>query len=105
METEPLSERIELVRRHIDRACAAVADDAGASPVLLAVVRELSRKADKAVTLLGDDRAREAVVELEQAADSARVAAQADRGASESTREAVEVAHHAMCVLKGEQGR
>jgi hypothetical protein len=105
MEPETLSERIDLVRRHVGRAAAITAGDAGASPVLVAVVEELARKADKAVSLLADPaRSREAVVELEQAADSARVAARADTGAAEATREAIVVAHDAVCVLKGEQG-
>ena len=53
-------------------------EDASASPVLLAVVREFSNEANKAVGLGEDDRAWEAVVELEQAGDSAKAAAEAD---------------------------
>lgn len=106
MDPETLSGELALVRRHIDRACATVAGDGGASPILLAIVRELQRKAEKAAGLIAEaGTAREAVVELEEAADCARVAAQADTGAAEPTREAVDLAHQAMCVLKAEHGK
>lgn len=105
MEIESLSEQIEIVRKHIERACAAVAEDAGASPVLAAVLRELQRKGVKAAGLVAEaTKAREAVVELEEAADCARVAAEADGGAAEGTREAVDRAHTATCLLKAAQG-
>ena len=44
--------------------------------------------------------AREAVVELEQAGDSAKAAAEADSGAGEATRQAVLDAHLSICMLK-----
>ena len=76
------------------------ADD-GASPVLTAVVREFASKCDKAVSMArAGDGAREAVIELEQAGDSAKAAAEADRGAQEATRSLVVDAHLAICVLK-----
>jgi len=74
--------------------------DPGASPVLVAVVREFCAKAAKAVDLVGGDREWEAVVELEQAGDSAKAAAEADAGASDSTTAAVQDAHLAICMLK-----
>lgn len=40
------------------------------------------------------------MLEMEQAADSARVAATADAGLSAAARELIEVAHGAMCMLK-----
>jgi hypothetical protein len=40
------------------------------------------------------------IVEVEQAADSAKVAAEVDLGASDSTRQAVVNAHLAICILK-----
>jgi len=61
------------------------------------VVNEFAKKADKAAAF-GDERL--AVVELEQAGDSAKVAAEADSGASPATREAVLEAHLAICVTK-----
>ena len=84
-------------------ALAAVQSDAAASPVLAAVVGEFHRKAQKAVGALAsaDARtARETVVELEQAADSANYAAAADPGAAESTKEAIYAAHGMVCVFK-----
>src|SRR5688572_4717991 len=84
-------------------ALAAVQGDAAASPVLAAVVGEFHRKAQKAVGALAgaDERtARETIVELEQAADSANYAAAADPGAAESTKEAVYAAHVMVCVFK-----
>ncbi len=41
------------------------------------------------------------VGEVEQAADSAKAAAEADPGISDSTRQAVVDAHLAICILKG----
>jgi hypothetical protein len=71
--------------------------------VLGAVVRELAHKAQKAVdNLPGADTLvlRLSIVEVEQAADSAKVAVEVDLGASESTRQAVVNAHLAICILK-----
>jgi hypothetical protein len=99
---ETLSEKLELIDRHVARAMEAVERDVNASPVLRAVVQEFQKKSHKsrgALTAGGDGR--EAVVELEQAADSARVAALADPGAAEATRKLVDVAHAAICMLKG----
>ena len=42
-----------------------------------------------------------AAVELEQAGDSAKVAAEADPGVSQATRDAVLEAHLVICVAKG----
>lgn len=83
-------------------ALAAVDGDAGASPVLRAVVQEFASKAGKALKLSGKKRTWEAVVELEQAGDSAKAAAEADAGAAAETTAAVQEAHLAICVLKAE---
>jgi len=103
---EPLADRLALVERHVTRAVEAAAADFGASPVLRAVVLEFQKKAAKARATLSspatDGSAREAVVELEQAADSANVAAAADPGASDPTKKAVDVAHKAICLIKYE---
>ena len=66
--------------------------------MLVAVVNEFAKKADKAAASL-DERA--AVIELEQAGDSAKAAAEADPGVSRATRDAVTDAHLAICVAKG----
>jgi hypothetical protein len=92
-----VAERLREVRTKIDTAVAAVRADQGASPVLTAVVGEFSKKAEKAA---GADDERAAVIELEQAGDSAKVAAEADTGLSDATRDAVLDAHLAICVTK-----
>jgi hypothetical protein len=97
------SERLIAIHQQISAAAATVAADPGASPVLDAVVHELARKAQKAFDGLpgADDAAlRLSVVEVEQAADSAKAAAEADVGAAEGTRQAVVDAHLAVCILK-----
>jgi hypothetical protein len=77
--------------------------DSGASVVLVAVVREFDRKADKANRpAQGPAAERDAVIELEQAGDSAKAAAEADPGITEATKQAVLDAHLAICVLKTE---
>jgi hypothetical protein len=86
-----------------DRALELVEADSAASPVLVAVVQELSRKAKKAHAPVTDGNPttmREAIIEVEQAADSAKVAAEADTGAHEQTRQAVLDAHLTICTLK-----
>ena len=85
------------MRTKIDDAVGAVRNDQGASPVLTAVVSEFAKKAEKAA---GAEDERGAVIELEQAGDSAKVAAEADTGVSDSTREAVLEAHLAICIAK-----
>jgi hypothetical protein len=75
--------------------------DTSASVVLVAVVREFDKKADKAIGQTSTPSAvREAVVELEQAGDSAKAAAEADPGIDQRTRKAVLDAHLAICLLK-----
>jgi hypothetical protein len=64
----------------------------------VAVVNEFAKKADKAVAS-PDERV--AVIELEQAGDSAKAAAEADSGVSTATRDAVLAAHLAICIAKG----
>ena len=93
-----MAERLQGARIRIDGACEAVRGDEGASPVLVAVVNEFAKKAAKAAGSL-DERA--AVIELEQAGDSAKAAAEADPGVSPATRDAVLEAHLAICIAKG----
>ena len=77
--------------------------DEGASVVLVAVVREFDSKADKANRqAVNDATARDSVIELEQAGDSAKAAAEADPNLGESARQAVLDAHLAICILKTE---
>jgi hypothetical protein len=82
---------------------AAVATDHGASPVLGAVLAEFRRKFAKTRPAVEGDpgsEQREAVIELEQAADSTKWAALADGGASEQTKLAVVSAHDSICWFK-----
>jgi len=95
------AERLEAARVKIDRAREAVESDEGASPVLVAVINEFANKADKAAASLDE---RVAVIELEQAGDSAKAAAEADPGVSRAARDAVLEAHLAICVAKGKLG-
>ncbi|WP_201840634.1 hypothetical protein [Microvirga zambiensis] len=87
----------------LSAAEAAVAADTGASPVLAAVLAEFRRKFAKTRPAVEGNPGpvqREAVIELEQAADSAKWAALADKGASEPTRLAVVSAHDSICWFK-----
>jgi len=98
------AERLTRIHEQIDAAAAAVAADDGASPVLSAVVQEMARKSEKSIESLpdADDAAlRLTIVEVEQAADSAKAAIDADPGPSDATRQAVLDAHLAICILKG----
>jgi hypothetical protein len=92
-----VAERLREVRTKIDAASNAVQADQGASPVLTAVVSEFAKKAQKAA---GAEDERGAVIELEQAGDSAKVAAEADTGVTDATRDAVLEAHLAICIAK-----
>src|SRR6266545_2185533 len=97
------AERLTSIQEQIDAAAATVEADTGASPVLGAVVQELARKAQKAVDGLpgaDDVTLRVSIVEVEQAADSAKAAAEVDLGVSDATRQAVLDAHLAICILK-----
>ena len=96
-------ERLTRIQEQIDAAANAVDADRGASPVLGAVVQELARKAHKATDGMpnADDVAlRASIVEVEQAADSAKAAAEADAGLSDEARQAVVDAHLSICILK-----
>jgi hypothetical protein len=92
-----MAERLQAARIKIDGACDAVRRDEGASPVLAAVVNEFAKKAEKAA---GSPDERVAVIELEQAGDSAKAAVEADPGVSPATRDAVLEAHLAICIAK-----
>jgi hypothetical protein len=97
-----LREQLDGVVDKIRTAYREVGADDGASPVLVAVVAEFEAKAEKArMAVVGDDAgAREAIVELEQAGDSAKAAAEADSAVGGSARKAVLDAHLAICMLK-----
>ena len=96
-----MAERLQEARIKIDAARDAVHGDKGASPVLVAVVNEFAKKAGKAAKAAVSPDERVAVIELEQAGDSAKAAAEADPFASPATRDAVLEAHLVICVAKG----
>ena len=91
------AQRLRDARARTDRALARVRADPGASPVLIAVVNEFARKAEKAVH---HDDELTAVLEFEQAGDNAKAAAEADNGVADATRQAVLDAHLAICIAK-----
>jgi len=90
----------EVIER-ITTAAKQVEADGGASPVLVAIVREFQAKLAKAEKH-GTDGVpdRDSVIELEQAGDSAKAAAEADPGLGEPAKQAVLDAHLAICILK-----
>ena len=95
--------RLGEVKQRTSEALSAAEADPGASVVLVAVVREFDSKADKSNTHADTETAaRDSVIELEQAGDSAKAAAEADPGAAEATKQAVLDAHLAICILKTE---
>jgi hypothetical protein len=99
-----IPERFDEIDGQVGLAMAAVEMDTGASPVLYAVVKEFRRKSLKALNALKDADKQtviEHVIEVEQAADSAKYAAEADEGLSEETRKAILDAHMSTCILKG----
>lgn len=103
MPTVPI--HIEQIDTLIKNALQAVDEDSGSSPVLQAVVKEFSRKSNKVLQELANPDESNLwtyVVELEQAGDSAKVAADADTGVSSGTRRHVRDAHDALCKLKTE---
>ena len=87
-------EKITEAARQVD------ADD-GASPVLVAVVHEFRSKLAKAEASAREGvPGRDAVLELEQAGDSAKAAAEADTGVADATRQSLLDAHLAICIAK-----
>jgi hypothetical protein len=92
-----VAERLGETRAKSDNALDLVRGDQSASPVLIAVVDEFAKKAEKATRA---EYERAAVIELEQAGDSAKAAAEADTGISDATRQAILDAHLAICIAK-----
>jgi hypothetical protein len=91
-----ITDGLNQVANAVTKAHDALKSDPSASPITVAVVEEFARKADKA--LVGGNR--DAVIELEQAGDSAKVAAEADTALRDATRQTILDAHLAICMLK-----
>jgi hypothetical protein len=99
-----IPERFDEIDWQVGQAMSAVEADTGASPVLYAVVKEFRIKSLKTLDALKDadnQAVIEHLIEVEQAADSAKYAAEADEGLSEETRKAILDAHILTCMLKG----
>jgi hypothetical protein len=95
--------RLGEVKAKTAEALRAAEADRDASVVLVAVVREFDSKADKATRQAdGIGSPRDSVIELEQAGDSAKAAAEADPNLGQEALQAVRDAHLAICVLKTE---
>ena len=102
---DSIAAELSRIEELADRAIEALERDKGASPVLRAVVEEFHQKAKKArddSEEAEEEPIREHIVELEQAGDSAKVAAYADEGIQNATRELILAAHEAICSLKAE---
>jgi hypothetical protein len=99
------SDRLTKVDEKIEQALTALQGEANASPALKAVVEEFRDKSRKALDDLEaaeDESIRDHIIELEQAGDSAKCAAQAEQGLSDKARKAILGAHEVICALKSE---
>lgn len=95
--------RLDDVKAKTEAALRATEADSTASVVTVAVVREFDSKAAKSNRATGSNgAARDAVIELEQAGDSAKAAAEADPNLGAEALQAVQDAHLAICILKTE---
>ncbi|MGE0298794.1 hypothetical protein [Pseudonocardia sp.] len=95
--------RLDDVKAKTEAALRATEADSGASAVTVAVVREFDSTAAKANQVAdANGAARDAVIELEQAGDSAKAAAEADPNLDAAALQAVQDAHLTICILKTE---
>lgn len=100
---DSIAAELARIEELVDRAVEAVERDKGASAALKAVLEEFHGKAKKArddTEEAEEEPIREHIVEVEQAADSAKAAALADEGIKGPTREAILAAHEAVSALK-----
>jgi hypothetical protein len=99
-----ITQQLSDIEEQIDGVMATVNADPGASGALKAVVSELHTKTREArdETKGADERTiRDHIIEAEEAADSAKHAAEAEGRISQETRQAVLSIHDALCALKG----
>lgn len=84
-------ERFYSAEGKIGRALAAVEADTGASPMLLGVIKELRKRSKKVLYALhcADDALFEYLIEMKQAAESAKYVSEADKDSTGKTRKAV----------------
>lgn len=105
IDIDTISERVVEIQDKIATALEEVESDKGASPALKAVVRELNAQCEGMMDHIdeaAEEPVREHVIELEQAADSAKVAAEAEQNLKGSTRGAIIDAHEAISALKAD---
>jgi hypothetical protein len=97
--------RLGDIEEQIDDAAAQLEGDTSASSAFKAVFDELHRKTREARDTLkaaDENKIREHITEVEEAADCAKRAAEADENLSDKTREAVLEIHDALSELKDE---
>lgn len=102
---DKISDLLTDVEDKVETAMHAVQNDQQASPAMRAVMGEFHEKCLKMINDLEEaeeEPIREHIVELEQAADSARVAAEAEIKLSDKTRSAVLAAHDMVCAMKAD---
>jgi hypothetical protein len=98
-----ITQQLSDIEEQIDGLMETIKGDDGASSALRAVINELHSKAREARDEVrgADERSiRDHVIEVEQAADSAKKAAEADGQISDATRRAVLDAHSKLSALK-----
>ena len=97
--------RLGAIEEQIDDAASQLENDSAVSPALRAVFEELHRKTREARDSLSgasEEQIREQVIEVEQAADSAKRAVEAEENISSETRDAVLGIHDSLSELKEE---
>ena len=100
-----IRDQLTEIHARIARAVEAAEADSGATPALKAVVQEfhrVSHKAMGAAAVIDAQATLAPILELEQAGDSAKVAAMACPRISDETRRAIVAAHDAVSELKAE---
>jgi hypothetical protein len=105
MNINAISDMLADVEDRVVTAMQAVQNDPGSTPTMRAVMTEFYEKCLKTMNDLDEaeeEPIREHIVELEQAGDSARVAAEAEQSLKQKTRDAVLAAHDIICALKAD---
>lgn len=100
-----ISTRLADVEEQIDAISEMIDDESGASPALRAVIEELHRKTREArddLRAADEESIRDKVIEVEQAADSARRAAEAEEDLGDDLLDAVESVHDRLSAMKSE---
>jgi hypothetical protein len=105
LSVDELLVKLKEIDLKISNACQGAEGDLKSSPILKALTNELQEKSQKTLSAMenGDEESiHEHIIELEEAADCAKVGAQADLNISNSTRQIIFDAHAALCHLKAQ---